>query len=156
MEKTHAKHRETARIMLIDEKDQIFLLKTHFDPEVGLPPRWLTPGGGIDQGETTLVAAVRELFEETGLAVDPENLGEPVLVATGRWDWADDINYHTYKDTIYELKVKHFEPDTSGFTQDEQRDILEHRWWNVTELLESDESLAPHDFREWLRARFSA
>ena len=156
MEKTHSKHRETARIMLIDELDRIFLLKTHFDPEVGLPPRWLTPGGGIDLGETTLEAAVRELFEETGLVVDPDDLGEPVLVATGRWDWADGRNYHTYKDTIYEHKVKHFEPDTSGFTQDELRDILEHRWWNVAELLASDESLAPHDLREWLRARFSA
>jgi len=154
-EKRHIKHRETARIMLVDEDNQIFLLKTHFDPEVGLPPRWLTPGGGIDKGETTLQAAVRELFEETGLIVDGEVLGEPVLVASGRWDWADGLNYHTYQDTIYELKVHQFEPDTSGFTKDELRDILEHRWWNVEKLLESEESLAPHDLRDWLRTRFS-
>jgi 8-oxo-dGTP pyrophosphatase MutT (NUDIX family) len=154
--KTHVKHRETARIMLFDENYHVFLLKTHFDPEVGLAPRWLTPGGGIDHGETTLDAAVRELFEETGLVVEPDVLGEPVLVASGRWDWADGKNFHTYQDTIYELKVKHFEPDTSGFTQDELRDILEHRWWNVTELIASDESLAPHELREWLRVRFSA
>ena len=154
-EKRHIKHRETARIMLVDEDNQIFLLKTHFDPEVGLPPRWLTPGGGIDKGETTLQAAVRELFEETGLIVDGEVLGEPVLVASGRWDWSDGLNYHTYQDTIYELKVNQFEPDTSGFTKDELRDILEHRWWNVEKLLESEESLAPHELRDWLRTRFS-
>jgi 8-oxo-dGTP pyrophosphatase MutT (NUDIX family) len=141
--------------MLVDEYNQIFLLKTHFDPEVGLPPRWLTPGGGIDKGETTLQAAVRELFEETGLIVDGEVLGEPVLVASGRWDWSDGLNYHTYQDTIYELKVNQFEPDTSGFTKDELRDILEHRWWNVEKLLESEESLAPHELRDWLRTRFS-
>jgi 8-oxo-dGTP pyrophosphatase MutT (NUDIX family) len=154
-DKIHVKHRKTARIMLIDEQNRMFLLKTHFDPEVGLPPRWLTPGGGIDDCETTLEAAVRELFEETGLRVDPEDLGEPILEASGRWDWADGLNYHTYTDTIYELKVQNFEPDTSGFTPDELRDILEYRWWNVTELLESDESLAPHDLRDWLRGRFS-
>ena len=155
-EKKHVKHRETARIMLIDEENRIFLLKTHFDPEVGLPPRWLTPGGGIDSGESTLQAAVRELYEETGMTVSPEVLGEPVLVASGRWDWADGLNYHTYTDTIYELKVQNFQPDTSGFTQDELRDILEYRWWTVEEILESKEPLAPHELRAWLRGRFSA
>ena len=154
--KTHVKHRETARIMLIDEENRIFLLKTHFDPEVGLPPRWLTPGGGIDSGESTLQAAVRELYEETGMTVSPEVLGEPVLVASGRWDWADGLNYHTYTDTIYELKIQNFEPDTSGFTQDELRDILEYRWWTLEEILGSKEPLAPHELRAWLRSRFSA
>ena len=155
-QKTHVKHRETARIMLVDEKNRIFLLKTHFDPEVGLPPRWLTPGGGIDSGETTLEAAVRELREETGLRVNPDDLGEPVLVGSGRWDWSDGLSYHTYTDTIYELKVQKFDPDTSGFTQDELRDILEYRWWTIQELMESDEQLAPHELREWLRARYQA
>jgi 8-oxo-dGTP pyrophosphatase MutT (NUDIX family) len=154
-DKTHVKHRATARIMLVDEQNRVFLLKTHFDPEVGLPPRWLTPGGGIDSGESTLQAAVRELYEETGVKVRPEVLGEPVLIVSGRWDWADGKNYHTYTDTIYELKVKQFQPDTSGFTQDELRDILEYRWWNVAELIASDESLAPHELREWLRDRFT-
>lgn len=155
-EKTHVKHRETARIMLVDEQNRIFLLKTHFDPEVGLPPRWLTPGGGIDSGESTLDAAVRELLEETGMLVDPEVLGEPVLVASGRWDWVDGVNYHTYKDTIYELRVASFEPDTSGFTPDELRDVLEYRWWEINDLLSSEESLAPHELKDWLRKRFSA
>ena len=155
-QKKHVKHRATARIMLIDERDRIFLLKTHFDPEVGLPPRWLTPGGAIDDGESTLEAAVRELREETGMIIDPEVLGEPVLEASGPWDWADGLNYHTYTDTIYELKVQNFQPDTSGFTQDELRDILEYRWWTVDEILDSQESLAPHDLRDWLKERFSA
>ncbi len=154
--KTHVKHRETARIMLVDEQNRIFLLKTHFDPEVGLPPRWLTPGGGIDSGETALEAAVREIREETGMRVAPEDLGEPVLVSSGRWDWADGLSYHTYTDTIYELKVQNFDPDTSGFTEDELRDILEYRWWTIQELMDSDEQLAPHELRQWLRARYQA
>ena len=90
------------------------------------------------------------------MTVSPEVLGEPVLVASGRWDWADGLNYHTYTDTIYELKVQNFEPDTSGFTQDELRDILEYRWWTLEEILGSKEPLAPHELRAWLRSRFSA
>ena len=153
-EKTHVKHRSTARVLLFDHQNHVLLLKTHFDPEVGLPPRWLTPGGGIDLGETPLAAAIRELFEETGLKIDPSDLSNPVLEASGRWDWTDGVSYHTYTDTIFELKVEKFEPDTSGFTKDELRDVLEYRWWNVSELLASEELVAPHELRDWLRRRF--
>ena len=82
-------HRETARILLTNPAGEFFLLLTHFDPEVGLPPRWITPGGGIDAGETSLEAAVRELWEETGIAVSQEALGEKLGEIAGRWDWGD-------------------------------------------------------------------
>ena len=153
-EKTHVKHRATARVLLVNEQNQVFMLKTHFDPEVCLPPRWLVPGGGIDAGEDTLTAALRELYEETGLVVAPGDLGEPVLEASGRWDWADGLNYHTYRDTIYELKVQDFKLDTSGFTEDELRDVLEYRWWNLSELFASEELVAPHELVGWLKTRF--
>ncbi len=153
-EKIHVKHRPTARVLLINKLNQVFMLKTHFDPEVGLPPRWLVPGGGIDGDEDTLTAAIRELYEETGLVVAAADLGEPVLEATGRWDWADGMNFHTYTDTIYELKVQDFKLDTSGFTADELRDVLEYRWWNLSELFESDELVAPHELIGWLKTRF--
>lgn len=152
--KIHIKHRATARVLLINDHNQVFMLKTHFDPGVGLPPRWLLPGGGIDVGEDTLTAALRELYEETGLVVGPSDLGEPVLEASGRWDWADGLNYHTYTDTIYELKVQNFKLDTSGFTQEELRDVLEYRWWNLSELFVSEELVAPHELIGWLKSRF--
>ena len=152
--KIHVKHRQTARVLLYTPKNEILMLKTHFDPEVGLPPRWLIPGGGIDEGETALEAAVRELLEETGLKIDPDELNEPVLVAEGRWDWADGISYHTYQDTIFQYQIEKFDLNTSGFTADELRDVLEYKWWEAEEILETQELLGPHELRDYLRTRF--
>jgi 8-oxo-dGTP pyrophosphatase MutT (NUDIX family) len=33
---------------------------------------WVTPGGGVRAGETLAAAAVRELREETGIVVTPD------------------------------------------------------------------------------------
>lgn len=144
------KNRPTARVLLVNPLGEIFLLKTHFDPELGLPPRWLTPGGGIDDGETVIEAAIRELFEETGLQTNPEDLGEIFWETSGRWDWADGIHYQTYTDTFFVLKVSDFVLKNDSWTTDEHRDILEWRWWSVSELLASGESVGPHGLAEHL------
>ena len=150
-EKILVKDRPTARVLLVNDKNQVFLIKTHFDPELGLDPRWLTPGGGIDSGETPLEAAVRELREETGIEVSQDDLGDVCLELSGRWDWSDGIHYQTYTDTIFLLRTENFELNNSGWTQDEHRDVLEWRWWSVSELLETGESVGPHGLAEHLR-----
>lgn len=142
-------HRPTARVILHNEQRQVFLLLTHFDPEVGLPPRWLTPGGGIDAGETAVDAAVRELFEETGLKTTPEVLGEPIWQTSGRWDWADG-NHHTYTDTFFQLKVEGLKLDDSGWTDDERRDVLDFRWWNIEDLSSTADLVGPHGLADFL------
>jgi 8-oxo-dGTP pyrophosphatase MutT (NUDIX family) len=126
------------------------MLKTHFDPEVGLPPRWITPGGGIDAGETVLEAALRELAEETGIQSTPEALGDLIWKTEGRWDWADGQNHHTFVDHFYLLQIKDFELDVSGWTEDEHRDVVEHRWWSITDLKDSGESVSPPGLVEFL------
>lgn len=147
-------HRETARILLAKPTGEVFLLLTHFDPEVGLPPRWITPGGGIDAGETPIEAAVRELREETGISVSQEALGETLGQISGRWDWGDGQNHHTYTDHFYKLVVDGFELDSSGWTEDERRDVLDYRWWSLTELIETVEQIAPHGLADLIRNHF--
>jgi 8-oxo-dGTP pyrophosphatase MutT (NUDIX family) len=149
-------HRETARILLSNSSGQFFLLLTHFDPEVGLPPRWITPGGGIDEGETPIEAAVRELREETGISVSQEALGAKLGEVSGRWDWGDGKNHHTYVDHFYQLQVEDFELDDSGWTDDERRDVMEFRWWNLAELNATGEQVGPHGLAELISDHFPA
>ncbi len=147
-------HRETARVLLHNAHGEVFLLHTHFDPEVGLAPRWITPGGGIDEGETPKQAALRELREETGLELTKDQIGEEIWRTSGTWFWGDGLNQHTYVDYFFAYAINDFVLDDSGWTTDERRDVLEYRWWNVSDLIASGEQFGPHGLAEFLQHHF--
>jgi len=49
-----------------DRRGRLLMIKRGHEPGAGL---WSIPGGRIEPGETDTEALVREMFEETGLAV---------------------------------------------------------------------------------------
>ncbi|MDT4989246.1 MAG: hypothetical protein QOI74_3340, partial [Micromonosporaceae bacterium] len=76
MSRSEARSRRAARVLLLDAAGRLLMLRGH-DPARPDHRYWFTVGGGIDDGETPVGAAVRELFEETGLRIAPDALGEP-------------------------------------------------------------------------------
>ena len=54
------------RVILTNEKNEILMVKQHHDGK----DIWMVPGGGIEEGENSIEAAVREAKEETGLDVE--------------------------------------------------------------------------------------
>lgn len=79
--------RYAARVLLMDSGGRTLLVRGHDGDE---PTRswWFTVGGGIDPGETPREAAVREVREETGIVLSPQDLEGPVLTRSAIFDFA--------------------------------------------------------------------
>ena len=140
-------NRLTSRILLFDRQGRILLFLTKAPDTSGIA-RWLTPGGGVDAGETQHQGAIRELEEETGLVL--ESLGEPVYVHdfVVQWDEADHDTGHA---EFYTAVVDAFEPSDAHWTDDERVDVLAHRWWSVEELEATTEPFEPTELVKLVR-----
>ncbi|MER6938661.1 NUDIX domain-containing protein [Nocardioides sp. NPDC127514] len=132
--------RSTVRVLLIDDRDRILLFA---DSDPGIPGArwWITPGGGIDPGESERVAAVRELEEETGLRVAEADLLGPTMRRTVVHGYSDVVI--DQNDVFYACWVPAFEVSTAGHTEDELLTMAEHRWWTREELAATDEEIWP-------------
>jgi 8-oxo-dGTP pyrophosphatase MutT (NUDIX family) len=132
--------RATARVLLVDADDRVLLMHDH-DANVPGATFWVTPGGGLDPGETSVDAAAREVREETGLALDPGGLGRPAIVRTVRHTFSDIVTEQA--EAIYLARVEAFTPDDSGFTDSERTTVLGARWWSPAELAATSEDVWP-------------
>jgi len=81
---THARFLLGVKVLIINEKNEILLLKR--SNKVSRPHGWDFPGGGVDKGESPKNAAIRETREETTLNVNHLRLMSTYLAKTDNED----------------------------------------------------------------------
>ena len=133
--------RRAARVLLLDAADRVLLFHGCDPADADAGHWWFTPGGGLDPGESPAQAAARELAEETGLVVEPEELGPPVHARTASFRFAGG-SYRQTED-FFLLRVVEHEVDSAGFTALELSAVLGHRWWSRDELRSTDQRVYP-------------
>lgn len=72
----HFQEPKVAAAVLIRQDDQVLLVRRTMQPKRGM---WTLPAGFVDADEDPAVAAVREVFEETGLVVEIDKLVDVIF-----------------------------------------------------------------------------
>ncbi|MBM7461194.1 NUDIX domain-containing protein [Rhodococcus coprophilus] len=137
--------RTSARVVLLDDAGRVLLLRGH-DPATPDSHFWFTVGGAVEPGESLLDAAIREVTEETGLHVEPEQVFGPMWRRVAVFPFNGEVLHS--EELFFAVQVPAFEPGADGFTELERRMHLEHRWFDpsgVRELVQSGESVYPQD-----------
>lgn len=135
--------RRAARVLLVDRVGHV-LLQNCCDPsqpEAG--SWWNTTGGGIDDGETPAQAAAREVVEETGLQVEPDELGAVVHQRLTEFSFGGDR--YRQREDYFLLRIDTFDAVPTGHSELELMAVLGMRWWSREELRRTGERVYPEE-----------
>lgn len=139
------------RVLLVDTDDRLLLFHDSDPGILPLPTFWITPGGGVDPGESDLQAAVREVAEETGLVIAEGDLVGPLAERVVVHGYSDVVT--TQDEQFWFVRCEPFDVSTAGHTEDELLTMTAHHWWTRDELEETAEDIWPRDLlRIWDQA----
>jgi 8-oxo-dGTP pyrophosphatase MutT (NUDIX family) len=140
--------RRAARVLLLDPSGRVLLLRG-CDPARPEHRYWFTVGGGLEPGESLAEAAVREIYEETGLRISREDLAGPVR--TDQVQFPFDGRWYSQQQSFFVVRADAFIADLSHLDEYELSSVDATRWWSADELDATEERFYPADLADLLR-----
>ena len=128
--------REAIRAIILTPEKEVLLLRIH-PPDSREWFWWITPGGGLESGESVEAGLKRELREELGL--DDYQVGPLVWRRQHTFNWAGKRIRQSER--YYVVHADRFEPRMSD--PDEAKVLDCFRWWPAAELANCSEALTP-------------
>lgn len=134
--------RKSSRAIILNSNNEIFLFEYHFDYFADENVVWITPGGGLEEGESFEMALHREIYEELGVQLN------------------QNYRYIYYRNPIYSLKngekaqceerffLIHMHGEKFVFnhwTESEQLRMQKGKWWSINEIRHSDDEFFTSD-----------
>lgn len=131
--------RHAARVLVVDPDDRLLLIRVQLEPPFD-GRLWLTPGGGLEPGESHLDGARRELWEETGLRAGDLR---PVWDRTYRFVHRGRRREH--RERYFFMRTATTDVAFTSLQADEIEQVLALRWWPLSEIRAATaERFVPH------------
>jgi 8-oxo-dGTP pyrophosphatase MutT (NUDIX family)/catechol 2,3-dioxygenase-like lactoylglutathione lyase family enzyme len=144
--------REAARVLLLDEDGRVLLIEGSDPAAPELGTWWITPGGGLEAGESAEAAAVREVWEETGLELF--SVHGPVHRRSATFDF-DGLRIEQ-REQYFTARVPHFTATGTALTDLERRATIGMRWWTLDDIRSSQERVFPENLADLVAAALAA
>ena len=137
-------NRNSVRAIVLTPERQVLLMQIRA-PQGG-DPLWITPGGGLEDGEDAEAGLRRELMEELGL--EAFELGPLLWRRHATFDWGE--KRICQREDYRAVHVPRFEPVMSDAV--EAKVLEQFRWWPVAALATTDERFIPLSLHEIVRS----
>ena len=137
--------RRAARVIVLDRHGRVLLFRGGDPARPSAGTWWFTPGGGAEAGETFAQAAVREVREEVGLAVEGRLVGPVWERPAAAFEFDGVIVEQSEQFFLAALDVDGDDvaPDRSGWTDLELRTVAGQRWWTRADLATTPDTVHP-------------
>lgn len=141
------KIRKSSQAILLNPEDKIFLFKFEFAMLSGCNTLWVTPGGGVEDGESFQQALSREIYEELGIEIKGNfkwiyYRNKPFTTKSGE----EFISEERY----YLVKIGYSNINFENMDYFEQRLTKDWKWWTVEEIMHSSETFFSDNLGEKL------
>ncbi len=134
--------RKSSRAIVLNKENQIFLFKYYFDYLADDNAIWITPGGGLEDGESFEDALKRELFEELGVTITgncPEVYYRNPVYTLKNGDQVQSV------EKFFLVNVSEEVFSSEHWTENEKKQMSAGKWWSVAEIKQSEEEFFSKD-----------